>query len=208
MTKVYNGERTFLSPIFGWLERILYKVGRIDPSQEMNWKQYGVAMLMFSLASTIAVYAIQRLQYFLPANPQGLAAPSEHLSFNTAVSFATNTNWQSYGGETTLSYLTQMIGLTVQNFVSAAVGMALAIVLMSSVFARPGTPVMIECPPTRREVNTCSTTLSCPTISLRISPRIFSWAFFSFSRTATSVSTVSRLVETAAASEFGFIGFV
>jgi K+-transporting ATPase ATPase A chain len=99
----------------------------------MNWKQYGFAMLMFSLVSAIAVYAIQRLQYFLPLNPQSLAAPSEHLSFNTAVSFATNTNWQAYGGETTLSYFTQMTALTVQNFVSAAVGMALAIALIRGI---------------------------------------------------------------------------
>ena len=133
MTKVYNGERTFLSPVLGWLERLLYKVGRVDPNEEMNWKQYGFAMLMFSLVSAIAVYAIQRLQYFLPLNPQSLAAPSEHLSFNTAVSFATNTNWQAYGGETTLSYFTQMTALTVQNFVSAAVGMALAIALIRGI---------------------------------------------------------------------------
>ena len=133
MTKVYNGERTFLSPVLGWLERLLYKVGRVDPNEEMNWKQYGFAMLMFSLVSAISVYAIQRLQYFLPLNPQSLAAPSEHLSFNTAVSFATNTNWQAYGGETTLSYFTQMTALTVQNFVSAAVGMALAIALIRGI---------------------------------------------------------------------------
>jgi K+-transporting ATPase ATPase A chain len=133
MTKVYTGERTFLSPIFSPLERLIYRVCRVDPTEEMNWKQYGVAMLVFSLVSTLAVYAIQRFQYFLPLNPQSLAAPSEHLSFNTAVSFATNTNWQSYGGETTLSYFTQMAALTVQNFVSAAVGMALAIVLIRGI---------------------------------------------------------------------------
>lgn len=130
MTKVYTGERTFLDFVFRPVERLFYAIGRIDPKQEMNWKQYGIAMLMFSLVSTLTVYAIQRSQFFLPLNPQGLAGPSEHLSFNTAVSFATNTNWQSYGGETTLSYLTQMLGLTVQNFVSAAVGMALAIVFI------------------------------------------------------------------------------
>jgi K+-transporting ATPase ATPase A chain len=133
MTKVYNGERTFLSFIFAPVERFFYTVCRVDPDSEMNWRQYGTAMLIFSLVSTITLYVLQRLQFFLPLNPQGLAAPSEHLSFNTAVSFATNTNWQSYGGETTLSYLTQMIGLTVQNFVSAAVGMALAIVLIRGI---------------------------------------------------------------------------
>src|SRR5205085_3223386 len=118
MTKVYTGERTFLHFLFAPVERLLYKAGRVDPDEEMNWKQYGIAMLIFSLVSSVAVYAMQRLQYFLPFNPQGLPAPSEHLSFNTAVSFATNTNWQPYGGETTLSYFTQMTALTVQNFVS------------------------------------------------------------------------------------------
>jgi K+-transporting ATPase ATPase A chain len=133
MARVYQGEKTFLDFIFRPVERLFYVIGRIDPKQEMNWKQYGIAVLMFSLVSTLAVYAIQRLQFFMPLNSQGLAAPSEHLSFNTAVSFATNTNWQSYGGETTLSYLTQMLGLTVQNFVSAAVGMALAIVFIRGI---------------------------------------------------------------------------
>ena len=133
MTKVYLGERTFLSPIFSPVERSLYKICRVDPSEEMNWKQYGIAMLAFSFVSTLAVYVIQRLQFFLPLNPQSLAAPSEHLSFNTAVSFVTNTNWQSYGGETTLSYFTQMAALTVQNFVSAAVGMALVLVLIRGI---------------------------------------------------------------------------
>lgn len=133
MTKVYSGDRTFLSFLLRPMERLFYAVGRVDPEREMNWRQYGVAMLMFSLVSALAVYFIQRLQFFLPWNPQELAAPSEHLSFNTAVSFMTNTNWQSYGGETTLSYFTQMAGLTVQNFVSAAVGMALVIVLIRGI---------------------------------------------------------------------------
>jgi K+-transporting ATPase ATPase A chain len=133
MTRVYAGERTLLSFIFGPIERLFYKIGRVDPGHEMTWKQYGVAMLLFSLVSGVALYAIQRLQYFLPLNPQELAAPSEHSSFNTAVSFMTNTNWQGYGGETTLSYLSQMLGLTVQNFVSAAVGMALAIVFIRGI---------------------------------------------------------------------------
>ena len=133
MTKVYAGERTFITPVFGWFERVIYKICRVDPEQEMNWKQYGAAMLIFSLASTIAVYAVQRIQFYLPLNPQNFPAPSEHLSFNTAVSFVTNTNWQSYGGETTLSYFTQMTALTVQNFVSAAVGMALAVVLIRGI---------------------------------------------------------------------------
>ena len=97
MTKVYAAERTPLSFLFGTFERLFYKIGRVNPNDEMTWRQYGIAMLLFSLVSGIAVYAIQRLQYFLPLNPQELAAPSEHSSFNTAVSFMTNTDWQGYG---------------------------------------------------------------------------------------------------------------
>jgi potassium-transporting ATPase potassium-binding subunit len=126
LARVYGGGTTFLDRVLGPVERAVYWLTRVDASQEMNWKQYGFSMLIFSLASTIVLYAIQRLQFFLPGNPQGFAAPSEHLSFNTAVSFVTNTNWQSYAGESTMSYLTQMTGLAVQNFKSAAVGMALA----------------------------------------------------------------------------------
>src|SRR4051794_13352136 len=96
MTRVYAGERTFLSFIFRPVERLFYFICRIDPEQEMNWKQYGVAMLVFSLVSTIALYALQRFQFYLPLNPQEFAGLSEHLSFNTAVSFVTNTNWQAY----------------------------------------------------------------------------------------------------------------
>jgi K+-transporting ATPase ATPase A chain len=133
MLKVYNGERTLLSFVFEPVERFFYKLTRVDPSQEMNWKQYGVAMLIFSLVSSLALYALQRFQFYLPFNPQDLAGLSEHLSFNTAVSFVTNTNWQSYGGETTMSYFTQMAGLAVQNFKSAAVGMALAVVFIRGI---------------------------------------------------------------------------
>ena len=133
LLKVYNGERTFLSFIFGPIERFFYRITGVDPEQEMNWKRYGAAMIIFSLVSSLALYAIQRLQFFLPLNPQDLAGLSEHLSFNTAVSFVTNTNWQSYGGETTMSYLTQMAGLAVQNFKSAAVGMALAVVFIRGI---------------------------------------------------------------------------
>lgn len=133
MARVYSGEKTFLDILFRPVERAFYAICRVDPTAEMNWKQYGFAMLIFSFVSGIALYGIQRLQYFLPLNPQGLAGPSEHSSFNTAVSFMTNTNWQGYGGETTMSYLTQMAGLTVQNFVSAAVGMALAIVFIRGI---------------------------------------------------------------------------
>ena len=133
MTKVYNGEKTLLDFLFKPVERLIYKFTRVDAMREMNWKQYGIAMLIFSLVSTIALYAIQRFQFYLPLNPQEFAGPSEHLSFNTAVSFVTNTNWQSYVGETTMSYLTQMAGLAVQNFKSAAIGMALAIVFIRGI---------------------------------------------------------------------------
>lgn len=133
LTKVYAGEKTFLSFIFKPIERAIYSIARVDAESEMNWKQYGAAMLIFSLVSSLALYAVQRLQFFLPLNPQGFASPSEHLSFNTAVSFVTNTNWQSYGGEGVMSYFTQAAGLALQNFVSAAVGMALAIVFIRGI---------------------------------------------------------------------------
>jgi K+-transporting ATPase ATPase A chain len=133
LTRVYNGEQSFLDFICRPIERVIYAICRVDASREMNWKQYGAAMLIFSLVSALAVYAIQRLQFYLPLNPQSFVSPSEHSAFNTAVSFTTNTNWQGYGGETTMSYLTQMSVLSVQNFASAAVGMALAIVFIRGI---------------------------------------------------------------------------
>lgn len=133
LTKVYASEKTFLDLIVKPFERLIYAVCRVDPATEMNWKQYGAAMVIFSLLSSLALYAIQRLQGVLPLNPQGFGGTSPELSFNTAVSFVTNTNWQSYGGEATMSYFTQMIGLTLQNFLSAAVGMALAIVFIRGI---------------------------------------------------------------------------
>jgi potassium-transporting ATPase potassium-binding subunit len=134
LLKVYSGEKTFLDIVFKPVERLIYKFAMVvDPAKEMTWKQYGVAMLVFSLVSSLAVYAVQRLQYYLPLNPQGFAAPSEHSSFNTAVSFVTNTNWQGYSGETTMSYFTQMSSLALQNFLSAAVGMALAVVFIRGI---------------------------------------------------------------------------
>ncbi len=133
LTKVYAGEKTFLDFILRPFERAVYAICRVDAAQEMNWKQYGAAMLIFSLVSTLAVYALMRLQFFLPLNPQDFNGTSPELSFNTAVSFVTNTNWQSYAGETTLSYLTQMAGLAVQNFKSAAIGMSLAVVFIRGI---------------------------------------------------------------------------
>ncbi|MFA6545119.1 MAG: potassium-transporting ATPase subunit KdpA [Limisphaerales bacterium] len=120
-----NG-RTWLDPVIRPLERLSYRLMGVKADQEHDWKQYTFAMLLFSLASCLFTYAILRLQHLLPLNPQGLGALSEHLAFNTAVSFTTNTNWQSYGGESTMSYLSQMVALTIHNFASAAVGIGIA----------------------------------------------------------------------------------
>jgi K+-transporting ATPase ATPase A chain len=124
MARVYQNQPFGLDKALGWLERLIYRLSGVRPAEEMGWKTYAVAMLLFNFFGLLAVYLLQRLQGILPLNPQGLAAVSTDSSFNTAVSFATNTNWQGYGGETTMSYLTQMLGLTVQNFVSAAAGIA------------------------------------------------------------------------------------
>jgi K+-transporting ATPase ATPase A chain len=124
MARVFQGERTFLDPILGPLERLTYRLSGIKPDEEMNWKTYAIAVMLFNLLGLIFVYGLQRLQGMLPLNPQGLGAVTPDSSWNTAVSFATNTNWQGYSGEVTLSYLSQMLGLAVQNFVSAAMGLA------------------------------------------------------------------------------------
>ncbi|UDF32171.1 UNVERIFIED_ORG: potassium-transporting ATPase subunit KdpA (plasmid) [Roseateles sp. XES5] len=129
MARVFAGERTLLSPVLGRLETDLYRISGIGPNKEQGWLAYTLSMLAFSLAGFIALYAILRLQAYLPLNPQAMAAVTADSAFNTAVSFVTNTNWQGYGGEATMSYLTQMLALTVQNFVSAATGMALAVAL-------------------------------------------------------------------------------
>jgi K+-transporting ATPase ATPase A chain len=122
--RVLSGERSFLSPVLGWLERLTYRASGVDEKREMRWSEYAVVTLVFNLAGLLAVYALQRVQHLLPLNPAGLGAVSADSSWNTAVSFATNTNWQGYGGESTMSYLTQMLALAVQNFVSAATGIA------------------------------------------------------------------------------------
>jgi potassium-transporting ATPase potassium-binding subunit len=124
MARVYQGEAIGLDRVLGWLERLIYRVAGVRSDAEQAWKTYAVAMLLFNFVGILVVYLLQRLQGVLPLNPQGLGAVSPDSSFNTAVSFGTNTNWQGYGGETTMSYLTQMLALTVQNFVSAAAGMA------------------------------------------------------------------------------------
>ncbi len=127
MARVYQGESTFLDRPIRPVEGVIYRLIGIDPQDEMDWKTYAIALLVFSALSVLVVYLLQRIQGLLPLNPQKFGATTPDQSFNTAVSFATNTNWQSYGGETTLSYLTQMVGLTVQNFVSAAAGMAVLV---------------------------------------------------------------------------------
>jgi K+-transporting ATPase ATPase A chain len=129
MARVFSGERTFLSPVLGRVEQDLYRVSGINPEKEQSWLGYTLAMLAFSLAGFLALYAMLRLQAYLPLNPQGFPGVPSDLAFNTAVSFVTNTNWQNYGGETTMSHFSQMAGLTVQNFLSAATGMALAVAI-------------------------------------------------------------------------------
>jgi potassium-transporting ATPase potassium-binding subunit len=138
MASVFESERTFLSPILQPVEAALYRVSGVDEKCEQGWLTYTIAMLLFNAAGFLTVYGLMRLQALLPLNPADQSAVAPDLSFNTAVSFATNTNWQNYGGETTLSYLTQMVGLTTQNFVSAATGIVLAIVMVRS-FARAST---------------------------------------------------------------------
>src|SRR5579862_774005 len=135
MTKVFNGERNFLSPGLRPIERTIYAVCGVDETQDQHWVTYAVAMLFFTAAGFVTLYALQRLQAVLPFNPADQSAVEPSLAFNTSVSFITNTNWQSYTPETTMSYLTQMAGLTVHNFVSAATGIALAIALIRG-FAR------------------------------------------------------------------------
>ncbi|BCG78388.1 potassium-transporting ATPase subunit KdpA [Mesorhizobium sp. 113-3-3] len=135
MHRVFNGDRTLLSPIFGPLERGLYRICGTSEREEQHWTAYAVALLLFNLAGFLVLYALQRLQGGLPYNPAGMGAVDPALAFNTAASFVTNTNWQNYGGESTMSYLLQMAGLTVQNFVSAATGIAIAVALIRG-FAR------------------------------------------------------------------------
>lgn len=125
MAHVYQGERTWLDPLLKPVEGLCYRLAGVRPDEEMNWKTYAIAMLLFNALGLFFLYGLQRLQGMLPLNPQGLGAVTSDSSFNTAVSFASNTNWQGYGGETTMTYLTQMMGMTVQNFVSAATGMAI-----------------------------------------------------------------------------------
>jgi potassium-transporting ATPase potassium-binding subunit len=136
MARVYEGERTWLGPVLGPMERLLYRACGVDPAVEQGWKTYTAALLLFNLAGLLLLFALLRLQEFLPFNPQGLPNVPTDLAWNTAVSFTTNTNWQNYAGETTMSYLVQMAGLTMHNFVSAATGMAIAVALIRGLARR------------------------------------------------------------------------
>jgi K+-transporting ATPase ATPase A chain len=136
MARVFNRERTFLDPIARPVERLLYRVTGVDENHEMRWTEYAVAMLMFSGVSMLVLYLIERVQQWLPWNPQKFGAVAQDLAFNTAASFTTNTNWQNYAGEATMSYLTQMAGLAYHNFMSAAVGIALAIAFVRGIARR------------------------------------------------------------------------
>ncbi len=141
MARVFSNERTFLDPVLTPIERLIYKICGITPAVEMGWAGYAISMLAFSLISMIFLYALQRLQYYLPLNPQGLAGVPPGLAFNTAASFTTNTNWQAYSGEQTLSYLTQMVGLTSHNFLSAAAGIAMAAAVIRGFARRSATTI-------------------------------------------------------------------
>ncbi len=138
MARVFEGRETFLTPVLHPVERALYRIAGVNENREQHWITYTVAMLLFNAAGFLVLYGLQRLQAHLPLNPAGQSAVAPDLAFNTAVSFTSNTDWQNYGGESTMSYLTQMTGLTVQNFVSAATGIALAVALIRA-FARAST---------------------------------------------------------------------
>jgi K+-transporting ATPase ATPase A chain len=144
MARVFEGEPTVLEKGLGWLERLVYRLCGVpaeEEKREMRWTTYAAAMLLFNVAGVVFLYALQRLQTSLPLNPDGMGPVSPDLSWNTAISFVTNTNWQSYGGETTMSYLTQMVGLAVQNFVCAASGMAVMVALIRGI-SRKTTPTL------------------------------------------------------------------
>jgi potassium-transporting ATPase potassium-binding subunit len=136
MARVFTRQQTFLDPVMRPVERLIYRMTGVDETREMRWTEYAVGVLMFSVVSLIVLYAMQRLQHLLPFNPQGFGPVAPDLAFNTAVSFTTNTNWQAYSGESTMSYFTQMAGLAYQNFVSAAVGMSVAIAFIRGIAQR------------------------------------------------------------------------
>lgn len=133
MSNVFSGEKHFMQPVFGWLEKLVYRLAGINPEEENNWKTYTFGLLVFNAIGLVVVFLLQEFQAWLPLNPAHLPPVSWHSALNTAISFSTNTNWQSYAGETTLSYLVQMVGLTVQNFVSAATGIAVMLALIKGI---------------------------------------------------------------------------
>ena len=162
MAKVFTGERTLLSPVLQPVEYSLYRLAGVQPAQEQGWRQYALALLVFNVLGFITLLILQLVQAKLPLNPAGLPNVEPLLAFNTATSFMTNTNWQAYGGETTLSYLTQMIGLNVQNFVSAATGIAVVIALTRGLARRSGDDdwQLLGRPGAR-----CRSTSFCPCVS-------------------------------------------
>ena len=127
LDKIFDGAKTILSPVLLPVERLIYRILRVNPEEDQHWTQYAVHLLIFSAVSLAFSYAILRLQHYLPLNPSGQGVISPHLAFNTAMSFTTNTNWQSYSGESTMSYLSQMVALVIHNFFSAAVGIGVAV---------------------------------------------------------------------------------
>src|SRR5271155_594406 len=136
MARVFEGERTFLDRLLKPIERLIFRLSGVKADTEMNWREYTAAMLLFSFVSLLLTYVIERVQHILPWNPQGLAGVEPALAWNTAASFTTNTNWQSYVPETTMSYFTQMVGLAYHNFASAAVGIAMAIAVIRGIARR------------------------------------------------------------------------
>src|SRR5512138_2472506 len=141
MAKVYQGERTFLDRVLGPVERLVYRLAGVNPGEDMNWKTYAMAVMLFNVLGLLVVYFLQRLQGVFPLNPQGLGSVTPDSSWNTATSFVTNTNWQGYGGEVTMSYLSQMLGLAVQNFLSAATGMAIVVALIRGISRHSATGI-------------------------------------------------------------------
>ena len=142
MARVYTGKRVALARAMGPIERGIYRSIRVDPQREQDWKSYAASLLLFSLAGWLLLYLILRTQSLHPFNPEGFHSMPWNVTFNTVTSFLTNTNWQYYGGETTLTYFSQMAGLTVQNFASAAVGICVAVALIRGIVGRSGTIVL------------------------------------------------------------------
>ena len=143
MSKVFSGEKNFMTPLVRPVEKFIYHICGVDETEEMTWKGYAKALILFNILAILFVFIIQLIQGILPLNPEGFPGVRWDTALNTAISFVTNTNWQAYAGETTMSYLTQMVGLAVQNFLSAAVGMAAALVLIRG-FIRKNTDKLGE----------------------------------------------------------------